>query len=353
MPPGLSADDGSSARIPSGDAMSRGSGGPATAMRQRTAARLAAVQAIYEMELASSSADTVLTRVSREPLGRCDGSTAKFRAGGLPIRPGQRVEPDQVLLTDLVRGVAERRADLDAMISPALSEGWPLERLEAVLRAILRAGAYELFARYRRSPARGYYRVRRYRPRLLRRQGGRAWSTPCSTGSGGCCAVTRRETTLVERQKKPGRVNSRSSGGTSRPWPKDFPGALELTDDAAALVRARGGSRVLAVTTDALVAGVHFLPEDTAADVAAKALRVNLSDLASMGAEPLAYTLALALTSGYRARTGWRRLRGLPRRDDQRTFGIRPGRRRHGVDPGTAVAHRLRLRQRSGEGELP
>jgi len=72
------------------------------------------------------------------------------------------------------------------------------------------------------------------------------------------------------------------------------PGAFGLTDDAAALEVPPGHS--LVVTSDALVAGVHFLASDTAADVAAKALRVNLSDLASMGARPVAYTLALALT---------------------------------------------------------
>ncbi len=120
-----------------------GEGETRSGMRQRTAARLAAVQAIYEMELASSSPDTVL-RGFREH--RWESPSGEVSAGGLPIRPGQG-DPDQVLLTELVRGVAERRADLDAMITPALSAEWPLERLEAVLRAILRAGAFELFAR--------------------------------------------------------------------------------------------------------------------------------------------------------------------------------------------------------------
>ena len=53
----------------------------------------------------------------------------------------------------------------------------------------------------------------------------------------------------------------------------------------------------LIVTTDALIAGVHFLPDDPPADIAAKALGVNLSDLAGKGADPLAYTLSIALTS--------------------------------------------------------
>lgn len=121
-----------------------GEGDPRSAMRQRTAARLAAVQAIYEMELAASSPDTVL-RGFRER--RWEGvSASDVSSGGLPIRPLPQ-EPDQLLLTELVRGVAERREALDAMLSPVLSAEWPIDRLEAVLRAILRAGAFELFAR--------------------------------------------------------------------------------------------------------------------------------------------------------------------------------------------------------------
>jgi thiamine-monophosphate kinase len=77
------------------------------------------------------------------------------------------------------------------------------------------------------------------------------------------------------------------------PLAEDFPGALGLTDDAA-LLTSRPGEQ-LAVTTDALVAGVHFFGDEPASLIARKALRVNLSDLASMGAAPMAYTLALAL----------------------------------------------------------
>ncbi len=71
------------------------------------------------------------------------------------------------------------------------------------------------------------------------------------------------------------------------------PGAFALTDDAAVLALQPG--RRLVVTTDSLVAGVHFLPETRAEAIAAKLLRVNLSDLAAMGAKPVAYTLSAAL----------------------------------------------------------
>src|SRR4051812_1505578 len=70
------------------------------------------------------------------------------------------------------------------------------------------------------------------------------------------------------------------------------PGALGLVDDAA-ILKARGEDIV--VTTDAVVAGVHFLSDDPPETVARKALRVNLSDLAAKGATPAGFVLTLAL----------------------------------------------------------
>jgi thiamine-monophosphate kinase len=71
------------------------------------------------------------------------------------------------------------------------------------------------------------------------------------------------------------------------------PGALGLIDDAAVL-SIESGRRVV-VTTDTLVCGVHFLPSDPPETVARKMLAVNLSDLAAMGALPVAYTMSIAL----------------------------------------------------------
>ena len=76
-----------------------------------------------------------------------------------------------------------------------------------------------------------------------------------------------------------------------RPLAAGMPGALELLDDAALLDPPPGAQLVL--TKDAMVAGVHFLPDDPPAQIAQKLLRVNLSDLAAMGAAPLGYLLAL------------------------------------------------------------
>src|SRR6201996_9263208 len=76
-----------------------------------------------------------------------------------------------------------------------------------------------------------------------------------------------------------------------RPLATD-PGAFNLDDDAAVL-KALGEDVV--VTTDAIVEGVHFLPDDPPDTVARKALRVNLSDLAAKGATPAGFVLTLAL----------------------------------------------------------
>ena len=77
-----------------------------------------------------------------------------------------------------------------------------------------------------------------------------------------------------------------------KPLARGFPGALGLSDDAA-LVRLPEGSE-LVVAADAMVAGVHFLPDDPPGLIAGKLLRVNLSDLAAMGADGLGYLVTFA-----------------------------------------------------------
>src|SRR5947209_5911873 len=76
-----------------------------------------------------------------------------------------------------------------------------------------------------------------------------------------------------------------------RPLATD-PGAFDLTDDAALVT---SSAEDIVVTTDAIVEGVHFLPDDPPDSVARKALRVNLSDLAAKGATPAGFVLTLAL----------------------------------------------------------
>src|SRR5437868_8044114 len=96
------------------------------------------------------------------------------------------------------------------------------------------------------------------------------------------------------------------------------PGGLELVDDSALLDCAPG--RRLVVTADAIVAGVHYLPEDPPALVARKLLRVNLSDLAAMGARPLHYVLTTALPVELGPAWLARFAEGLA--EDQRRYGI-------------------------------
>jgi thiamine-monophosphate kinase len=72
-----------------------------------------------------------------------------------------------------------------------------------------------------------------------------------------------------------------------------FPGAFGLKDDCAAVRPPPGND--LVVTTDALVCGIHFLPDETPENIAWRALAVNVSDLAAKGASPLCYLMALAL----------------------------------------------------------
>jgi N utilization substance protein B len=104
-------------------------------MTRRGAARLAAVQALYQIELAQAPIEAVIGEFSQDGLRHdieSDGEADAF---------------DAALFADIVRGAVKRQGELDAAISGALTPDWPIERLETVLRAILRAGAYELMAR--------------------------------------------------------------------------------------------------------------------------------------------------------------------------------------------------------------
>jgi N utilization substance protein B len=102
--------------------------------RQRSSARLAAIQALYQMELAGTSADQVIREFVEQRL--------KEDVDGMNL-----VEADRRLFSELVRGVTAERGDLDDMLAAVLDEDWPVERLETLLLVLLRAGAYELSAR--------------------------------------------------------------------------------------------------------------------------------------------------------------------------------------------------------------
>ncbi len=98
---------------------------------KRGAARLAAVQALYQMDLAGTGVNEIMTQFEKHWLGG--------EIEGVQYRPA---EP--AYFRDIVEGVLREQTRLDPQIDAALARGWPLKRIETVLRAVLRAGAYEL-----------------------------------------------------------------------------------------------------------------------------------------------------------------------------------------------------------------
>jgi N utilization substance protein B len=102
--------------------------------RSRSAARLAAVQALYQQEMEG----TPLPRLLKEFHDHRLGAT---------IEDARYYDAERDFFDDIVAGVDARRQELDQRISERLAEGWTLDRLDRPMRAILRAGAYELIAR--------------------------------------------------------------------------------------------------------------------------------------------------------------------------------------------------------------
>ncbi len=102
--------------------------------RSRSAARLAAVQALYQQEMEGTPVARLLKEFHDHRLGAT-------------IEDATYVDAEQSFFDDVVSGVDARRAEIDETISAKLAEGWSLERLDRPMRAILRAGTYELLAR--------------------------------------------------------------------------------------------------------------------------------------------------------------------------------------------------------------
>jgi N utilization substance protein B len=109
-------------------------------LSRRGAARLAAIQALYQLELTGATPNAVIEEFVRHRLGE--------EQEGLNL-----AELDRGLFASLVQGVAKERDQLDDMLSAVLAEDWPVERLERILRVILRTGTYEL-AHFSGTPAR-------------------------------------------------------------------------------------------------------------------------------------------------------------------------------------------------------
>jgi transcription antitermination protein NusB len=101
---------------------------------KRGAARLAAVQALYQMDLAGTGLNEIVAEFEKHWLGG--------EVEGAQYRPAEAA-----FFRDIVVGVVREQARLDPQIDAALARGWPLRRIETILRAVLRAGAYELACR--------------------------------------------------------------------------------------------------------------------------------------------------------------------------------------------------------------
>jgi N utilization substance protein B len=101
---------------------------------KRGAARLAAVQALYQMDLAGTGLNEILAEFEKHWLGS-EVEDAQYRPA------------EAAYFRDIVGGVVREQTTLDPQIDAALARGWPLRRIETILRAVLRAGAYELACR--------------------------------------------------------------------------------------------------------------------------------------------------------------------------------------------------------------
>lgn len=105
-----------------------------TRTQARAAARLAAVQALYQLEMEGT------------PLAQLISEFHQHRLGAI-IEEVEYADADRDFFDDIVKGVDARREEIDAIVASKLAEGWSIERLDKPMRQILRAGTYELMAR--------------------------------------------------------------------------------------------------------------------------------------------------------------------------------------------------------------
>jgi N utilization substance protein B len=108
--------------------------------KPRSIARMAAVQALYQMEMAGADLADVVDEFKRL---RFTGRTIDPEGEGGDDLTGA----DQVFFAELLRGVVRRQRDIDPGVDQQLASGWRLTRVDSILRAILRAGVFELMER--------------------------------------------------------------------------------------------------------------------------------------------------------------------------------------------------------------
>ena len=99
--------------------------------RDRSAARLAAVQALYQMDIVATPLPNILAEFENHWIGQ-------------QVEGDQYRKAEAAFFRDIVTGIVREQRAIDPLVDDVLSENWPLKRVEAILRAVLRAGAYEL-----------------------------------------------------------------------------------------------------------------------------------------------------------------------------------------------------------------
>ena len=107
---------------------------PSTRSLSRSAARLAAVQALYQLEMEATPLAQLLHEFHQHRLGAT-------------IEDATYAQAEVAFFDDVVTGTDARREEIDALITDRLAEGWSLTRLDKPMKAILRVGTYELIAR--------------------------------------------------------------------------------------------------------------------------------------------------------------------------------------------------------------
>ncbi len=105
--------------------------GPDRKANRRGAARLAAVQALYQMDIGGTGINDIFAEYESHWIGN-------------EVEGEQYLPAEAAFFRDIVSGVVRDQKKIDPVLDEALSRGWPLKRIEAILRAVLRAGAYEL-----------------------------------------------------------------------------------------------------------------------------------------------------------------------------------------------------------------
>src|SRR6201994_3760147 len=105
--------------------------GPDKKANRRGAARLAAVQALYQMDIAGAGLNDIFAEFESHWLGN-------------EVEGEKYLPAEAAFFRDVVSGVVRDQKQLDPLVDQALASGWPLKRIDAIIRAVLRAGTYEL-----------------------------------------------------------------------------------------------------------------------------------------------------------------------------------------------------------------